>query len=103
MARGLWRWWTQEDGVDVWRARVEVELGQWEDVAQAAYERAGYKPTFWDLPLKEEYVAFAALDPAATTQGPSEIEQSGLLILLGIGALIFIGAVLVTIAMALFS
>lgn len=62
--RGLWRSWEANGGRDVWRARVEIQVGKWSDVEISEYERAGCQPPFWDLPRKEDYMATAFADPA---------------------------------------
>ncbi|MEZ5958827.1 MAG: hypothetical protein R3C30_00165 [Hyphomonadaceae bacterium] len=59
MARGLWRTWIEQDGVDKWSARIEVRRGEWMDVEQANYEAAGHTPAFWELPMKEDYMEVA--------------------------------------------
>lgn len=65
MARGLWRSWVEENGADKWSARVELQRGEWTDVTQAEYEAAGHTPSFWELPLREDYmeVAHRKLEP----------------------------------------
>lgn len=63
MARGLWRSWVERDGVDVWSARAELRRGEWIDVEQTAYEANGHQPPFWDLPLKDDYMAAGMIEP----------------------------------------
>lgn len=66
MPRGMWRWWETKDGADLWWARVEEQQGQWSDISENDYGRAGLRPPFWDLPLKEDYVG--------TVLGPDTVE-----------------------------
>jgi hypothetical protein len=66
MSRGMWRWWETNGAVDVWWARVEERPGQWRDVGEAEYGRAGLAPSFWDLPLQEDYIE--------TVLGPDTVE-----------------------------
>jgi hypothetical protein len=68
MPRGMWRWWETTNGADVWWARVEEQPGEWRDVGDAEYGRAGIKPPFWELPLQEEYFESLREDPAAEAE-----------------------------------
>ncbi|OQW58136.1 MAG: hypothetical protein A4S17_12045 [Proteobacteria bacterium HN_bin10] len=82
--RGLWRWWVEKNGADTWWARVEVQPGEWRDVEQTAYERAGHAPPFWDLPLQEDYVADTLADPILEEERriQREIEAPALIVLM---------------------
>lgn len=79
MARGLRRSWTTQGDVDVWSARVEIHPGEWADVDQAAYEAAHLQPSFWDLPLKDDYVAAVIPEPF-----PNRWERAELAIMPGV-------------------
>jgi hypothetical protein len=87
MTRGLWRYWTEKNGVDAWSARVEVRLGEWANIDQAEYERAGHQPPFWDLPLQEDYIASLAA-PAAMQMHQAELRIMPMVVI----AMIAIGA-----------
>ena len=56
LARGMWRWWEGPDGSEVWWAHVEFVPGRWGDMLLAEYESRGCQPSFWQLPLKDEYL-----------------------------------------------
>lgn len=60
MPRGLWRMWETKDGADIWSARVEDAPGQWQDLSQSEYRRLDLAPSFWDLPLQEDYLESVA-------------------------------------------
>ncbi|MBY0568311.1 MAG: hypothetical protein K2P70_13440 [Hyphomonadaceae bacterium] len=96
MARGLWRSWTTQGGVDVWSARVEIQPGEWADVDQAAYKAANHQPAFWDLPLKEDYVASVIPEPL-----PNRWERAELAIMPGvIVVLVIVGGLAFTVYVA---
>ena len=65
MSRGMWRWWETKNGADIWSAHIEDTPGQWRDISESEYRRLGLEPSFWDLPLNEDYLA---------TAGPRDIQ-----------------------------
>lgn len=65
MTRGMWRWVDETSGRDRWYAHVEVRPGEWADLTQDKYERDDCQPSFWDLPLREDYMALLSRDPIA--------------------------------------
>lgn len=90
--RGVYRHFEETAGGDVWRARVEIALGQWVDVEQAAYERDGLQPSFWALPLEDDYLNSVLADPIADAQYGFEkdVMQPDLLFAMGAGAVFFV-------------
>lgn len=94
MSRGLWRWWVEKDGADQWWARVEVRHGEWQNLDMAAYERGGIQPSFWDLPLEEEYMEAALRDaagPAPTLAPYAHIWMlPAIIVLTGAGGVFFL-------------
>lgn len=99
--RGMWRWWKQQNGADVWFARVETRPGEWIDLEQAQYERDGVQPTFWNLPLQEDYVADALADPLDRSHlGGFDRVENGMMHPIVIGAIILGGLLLVIMLMS---
>lgn len=95
--RGMWRWWEETGGGDRWWARVEMEAGRWADVAQVEYERAGHQPAFWDLPLKEDYLAYGPSDAdLAQMRNVNEVRENMVHIGIVVAALFFFAALAVT-------
>jgi hypothetical protein len=74
MARGLWRSWIEQNGADIWSARIELRRGEWADVDHAAYEAEGHEPPFWDLPLKEDYMEAGKIEPIDVQIARSELQ-----------------------------
>lgn len=98
--RGMWRWWKQQKGGDVWFARVEVQRGEWTDIEQADYERDGLQPAFRNLPLQEDYVAEALADPLDRSHnGGFDRVENGMMQAVIIGAIILVGLMVVIMLM----
>lgn len=85
MARGMWRWWEERNGADIWWARVELTPGQWSDLSQADYAAAQYQPTFWDLPLQEDHVQDVMTDPIVEAERRVRVEVEAPLLIASIG------------------
>lgn len=99
MTRGMWRWMDETGGKDRWYAHVEVRSGEWADLAQHKYERDGCQPSFWDLPVKEDYMAGVSRDPIGESYVAIEhrVMQPAIILLMIASGVVFIAVILLAI------
>ena len=102
MSRGLWREWEERNGAETWSARVELRSGQWTSVEASQYERAGYQPPFWALPLKEEYLEETLTGPIREEDGHSgKWMQSVIIAFIALGSAWFLFGLVANVLYAL--
>lgn len=102
--RGVYRHFEEKGAQDIWRARVEIRPGEWTDIERATYERDGLQPTFWDLPLEDDYLASKLGDPLtqADYEFRKNVMEPATLVMMGAGATVFLVVLLGFVLVAFF-